>query len=55
MAADVTALNRTLEQELEAKRQERGAVAYDQQTLRAMILRLETELIVLLAEHQRGG
>jgi hypothetical protein len=37
---------RTLEQELETERQRRGALAYDQQALRAKILRLETELIL---------
>jgi hypothetical protein len=41
---------RTLEQELEAERQRRGALAYDQQALRARILRLETEIILLQAE-----
>jgi len=34
---------RTLEQELEVERRRRAALAYDQQTLRAKILRLETE------------
>ncbi len=38
---------RTLEQELEAERQKRGVLAYDEQNLRAMILRLATELIIL--------
>jgi hypothetical protein len=41
---------RTLEQELEMERQRRGALAYDQQTLRAKLLRLETEIILLKAE-----
>jgi hypothetical protein len=41
---------RTLEQELETERQRRGALAYDQQALRAKLLRLETELILLKAE-----
>lgn len=41
---------RTLEQELEAERQRRGALDYDQQALRAKLLRLETEIILLRAE-----
>jgi hypothetical protein len=41
---------RTLEQELETERQRRGAFAYDQQALRAKLLRLETEIILLKAE-----
>ena len=41
---------RTLEQELETERQRRGALAYDQQALRARLLRLETEIILLHAE-----
>jgi hypothetical protein len=41
---------RTLEQELETERQRRGALAYDQQALRAKLLRLETEIILLQAE-----
>ena len=41
---------RTLEQELETERQRRGALAYDQQALRAKLLRLETELVLLHAE-----
>ena len=42
---------RTLEQELAVERQQRGELAYDQQTLLARILRLETEIILLQAEH----
>ncbi len=42
---------RALEQELEAEQQRRGSLAYDQQALRAKILRLETEIILLHAEH----
>ena len=38
---------RTLEQDLATERQQRGAVAYDQQTLLARIVRLETEIILL--------
>jgi hypothetical protein len=38
---------RALEQELETERQRRGALAYDQQALRARLLRLETEIILL--------
>ena len=41
---------RALGQELEAERQRRGALAYDQQALRARLLRLETEIILLQAE-----
>jgi hypothetical protein len=41
---------RTLEQELEADRQRGAALAYDQQALRARILRLETEIILLQFE-----
>jgi hypothetical protein len=41
---------RTLEEELETERQHRGALAYDQQALRAKLLRLETEIILLHAE-----
>lgn len=41
---------RTLEQELETERQLRGALAYDQQALRARLLRLETEIVLLQAE-----
>ena len=38
---------RTLEQDLAIERQQRGALAYDQQTLLARIVRLETEIILL--------
>ena len=41
---------RTLERELDTERQQRGALAYDQQTLLAKVLRLETEIILLQAE-----
>jgi hypothetical protein len=41
---------RTLEQELETERQRRGALAYDQQALRAKLLRLETEIILRQAD-----
>jgi len=46
---------RTLEQELEVERRRRAALAYDQQTLRAKILRLETDIILVQAEvsHQQ--
>jgi len=40
---------RTLEQDLATERQQRGALAYDQQTLLARIVRLETEIILLQA------
>ena len=41
---------RTLEQDLATERQQRGALAYDQQTLLARIVRLETEIVLLQAE-----
>jgi hypothetical protein len=44
---------RTLEEELETERQRRGALAYDQQALRAKLLRLETEIILIHAEGSR--
>ena len=44
---------RTLEQELEKERKQRGALAYDQQSLRAKLLRLETEIILIQAERPR--
>ena len=44
---------RTLEQELETERQRRGVLAYDQQALRAKLLRLETEIILIQAERSR--
>lgn len=47
---DLVARIRTLEQELEMERRRRGALAYDQQALRARLLRLETEIILLKAE-----
>lgn len=47
---DLVGRIRTLEQELETERQQRGALAYDQQALRAKLLRVETEIILLQAE-----
>jgi hypothetical protein len=41
---------RALEQELNAEQERRAALAYDQQALRAKILRLETEVILLGTE-----
>jgi hypothetical protein len=41
---------RTLEQDVAIERQQRGALAYDQQTLLARIVRLETEIILLQAK-----
>lgn len=41
---------RALEGELDAERRRRGALAYDQQVLRARLLRLETEIILLRTE-----
>jgi hypothetical protein len=46
---------RTLEQELDTERQRRGALAYDQQALRAKMLRLETELVLREAERSRDA
>jgi hypothetical protein len=43
---------RTLEHELDTERRQRGALAYDQQTLLAKLLRLETEIILLEVERQ---
>jgi hypothetical protein len=40
---------RNLERELDTERRLRGALAYDQQALRAKLLRLETEIILLSA------
>ena len=45
---------RALEQEVEAERKQRGALAYDQQALRAKLLRLETEIILLHADGSRA-
>ena len=47
---DLVGRIRTLEKELANERQQRGALAYDQQTLLTKIVRLETELILLRAE-----
>jgi hypothetical protein len=41
---------RNLERELDAERRQRAALAYDQQALRARLLRLETEVVLLNAE-----
>jgi hypothetical protein len=41
---------RELQNELEAERERRGALAYDQQAMQARILRLETELVIVEAE-----
>ena len=47
---DLVGRIRTLEQDLATERQQRGALAYDQQTLLARIVRLETEIILLRTE-----
>ena len=47
---DLVGRIRTLEQDLATERQRRGALAYDQQTLLARIVRLETEIVLLQAE-----
>jgi hypothetical protein len=44
---------RALEDELEAELQRRSALAYDQQTLLAKMIRLETEIILLQADSSR--
>jgi hypothetical protein len=41
---------RSLEMELDAERQRRSALAYDQQALLAKMIRLETEIILLQAD-----
>ena len=46
---------RLLEQDLETERRQRGALAYDQQALRAKLLRMETEIILLQAERSSAG
>jgi len=46
---------RLLEQDLETVRQRRGALAYDQQAMRAKMLRLETEIILLQAERSHSN
>jgi hypothetical protein len=45
---------RALEQQVEAERQRRGALAYDQQVALSKILRLETELLLLQAERSHS-
>jgi hypothetical protein len=45
---------RSLEQELDTERERRGALAYDQQDLRAKLLRLETDVVILEAERSRS-
>ncbi len=47
---DLVGRIRTLEKELANERQQRGTLAYDQQTLLTKIVRLETELILLRAD-----
>jgi hypothetical protein len=44
-----------LEQDLETERQRRGALAYDQQAMRAKMLRLETDIILLQAERSHSN
>jgi hypothetical protein len=46
---------RTLERELDTEQRQRGALAYDEQTLRAKVLRLNTEIILLQAERSGSG
>jgi hypothetical protein len=52
---DLVGRIRTLEQDLATERQQRGALAYDQQTLLARIVRLETEIVLLQAEGSHPG
>ena len=47
---DLVGRIRALEQELTTERQQRAALAYDQQTLLAKIVRLETEIVLLQTE-----
>jgi len=44
-----------LEQDLATERQQRGALAYDQQTLLARIVRLETEIILFQVDRSHPG
>jgi ATP-dependent Zn protease len=44
---------RSLEQDLDTERQRRSALAYDQQTLLAKMIRLETEMVLLKAERSQ--
>ena len=46
---------RRLERELDAERHLRSALAYDQQTLRAKLLRLETDIVLLQGETPPSG
>jgi hypothetical protein len=50
MRSDDVRRIRALEAELQTERQMRGVLAYDQQALRARLLRLETEIALLHAE-----
>jgi len=43
---------RALEPELDSERRQRAALAYDEQVVRAKLLRLETEIILLQAVRQ---
>jgi hypothetical protein len=44
---------RSVEGELDAERQRRSALAYDQQVLLAKMIRLETEIVLLQAERSQ--
>jgi hypothetical protein len=44
---------RSLEHELDVERQHRGALAYDEQAVRARMVRLETEIILVRAERSQ--
>ena len=46
---------RTLERELDAERRQRSALAYDEQALRAKLLRVETEIVLIQAERSPPG
>jgi hypothetical protein len=45
---------RTLERELDAERRLRGTLAYDEQALRAKLLRVETEIVLIRADRSPG-
>ena len=45
---------RTLERELDAERRLRGTLAYDEQALRAKLLRVETEIVLIQADRSPG-
>jgi hypothetical protein len=46
---------RALERELDSEQRQRAALAHDEQVVRAKLLRLETEIILLQAERSASG